>query len=288
MATSDSISDIVTTTTSRLKPKQPERYNGSRDRQVIDNWISSVDSYFALTRAQPPDIYHYLNTIFVDNAATWFRYHFKPELAEQLQWDTVKQHLRGYFLPPNNLRRLRDEWANLRQTTNVADYYIRFTNLAMQLTVNGADIDQATLVDKFIRGLKSKTRTEVELRDPQSLDEATRIADRYDNIVYRDTFSKFQQSQSRPFWQQSSYQDDNRGEPMQIDALRTGNTSDQQSAIQIDAFKPKSQSSKLKKLTDAERAHLRSIHACFKCRQPGHMARDCPTQKNSSKNSKRQ
>ena len=47
---------------------------------------------------------------------------------------------------------------------------------------------------------------------------------------------------------------------MQLDVLQTT------TPIHIDAFKTKSSSAKLTKLTDAERAHLRSLGACFKCR----------------------
>ena len=60
----------------QLKPKQPEKYDGTRNFQKINNWVASMDSYFAITDAQPPLIYHYLNTIFTDEAATWFRYNF--------------------------------------------------------------------------------------------------------------------------------------------------------------------------------------------------------------------
>jgi hypothetical protein len=54
----------------QLKPKQPEKYNGTRDFQTIDNWITSVDSYFPLTEAKPPAIYYYLNTIITGDRAT--------------------------------------------------------------------------------------------------------------------------------------------------------------------------------------------------------------------------
>ena len=49
------------------------------------------------------------------------------------------------------------------------------------------EVEEERSVDKFIRGLKSKTRTELELRDPQTLEEAGRIADRFDIIVYPST-----------------------------------------------------------------------------------------------------
>ena len=64
-------------------------------------------------------------------------------------------------------------------------------------------IDEPTFLDKFIRGLKPRTRTEVEFHDPQTLAEAVRQADRYYTIVY------YRQSQSsKPTFE------DTRGEPM--------------------------------------------------------------------------
>jgi hypothetical protein len=84
-----------------LKPKQPEKYDGTRDFQRIDNWVASLDSYFAITNAEPPMIYHYLNTIFVDEAATWFRYTFGKEDPATVTWATVKNALLNYFVRPN-------------------------------------------------------------------------------------------------------------------------------------------------------------------------------------------
>ena len=281
----------------QLKPKQPDTYDGKRDFQTIDNWIASVDSYFALTKAEPPEIYHYLNTVFTGNAATWYRFHHRNLDPATVTWNSVKTALLAYFIPPNHTRRLRDEWAYTRQTTTVNEYYTRLAQLTMQL----GDITEPIFLDKFIRGLKPKTKTEVELHDPQTLAEAVRLADRYDTIVYRqphfvprpqqsypeDTRNEPmrpsfvpQQSRGQPMspsfvpQQQQSYQEDTRGEPMQLDTLRMAHD-DTSTPVQIGAFRIKTQP--LKKLTDEERAHLRSTNACFKCRKQGHLARDCPT-----------
>ena len=37
-----------------LKPTRPTRYSGIKDYTTIENWIASVNSYFALTGAKPP------------------------------------------------------------------------------------------------------------------------------------------------------------------------------------------------------------------------------------------
>ena len=135
-------------------------------------------------------------------------------------------------------------------------------------------IDEPSFLNKFIHGLKPKTRTEVKLHDPQTLTDAVRLADRYDTIVYRQSHLA-----SPP---RSSPQEDTRGEPMQLDTLHMTS-----SPIQIDAFRTKTQPSKLRKLTNEERAHLHSTNACFKCRKQGHIARECPS-KTSYPNSDRQ
>ena len=44
-----------------LKPKQPEKFSRSRDQQAVISWITSVDSYFCLTNATPPNVYHYFS-----------------------------------------------------------------------------------------------------------------------------------------------------------------------------------------------------------------------------------
>jgi hypothetical protein len=72
----------------RPKPVRPRNYSGVKDHATIETWIASVDSYFALTDAQPPDIYHVLNTVFTDEAAIWFRYHYRDQ-ASTLTWEEV-------------------------------------------------------------------------------------------------------------------------------------------------------------------------------------------------------
>ena len=246
----------------QLKPKQSEKYNDKRNFQVIDNWIISVDNYFALIHAEFLDIYHYLNIIFSGEAATWFRFVYRNVDPNEITWEIVRASIKAYFVPPNYTHRLRDEWAYLRQTIIVSDYYARLTQLAIQL----GEIDEERLIDKFIHGLKPKTRTEIELRNPRILEEASRIADRFDTIIYH-----------RPFFgpPQSVHQEDTHGEPMQLDTLHTTSI-----PMQIDAFKTKTQPSKLRKLTNEERAHLRSTNACFKCRKQGHITHECPSKTN--------
>src|SRR5271154_4356414 len=228
---------------SQLKPKQPEKFSGSRDHQVVTSWTTSVDSYFSLTNAAAPNVYHYLNTIFSGEAAIWFRFHYRNPDPNAITWDDVKTNLKVYFVQPNHERRLRDEWAYLRQTTTVAEFYSRLTQLAMQLNL----VDEEQLLDKFIRGLKSKTKTEVELRDPTTLEEACKIADRFDTIVYRKQDLWMPQYATTP---SSSFVDDGRGTPMLVDSLQQSPRYRSSKTARIDAFKVKPPLGPLTKLSD--------------------------------------
>ena len=262
--------------TMHLKPKQPEKYDGKHDFQTIDNWVASMDSYFAITEARPPLIFHYLNTIFTGEAATWFRYHFWRMDPMTVTWEAVRMELLTYFVKPNHTRRLRDQWAETQQIGSVMEYHICLSQTAMQL----GNVSQEEFLDKFICGLKPNTWTELEFRNPQNITEAVKWADAFDAWYYcKKDSSSYYYSSRHP------QHEDNRGKPMQIDMLQTTlDPTDISIPIQIDVLRMNLRSSKLKKLTDEEWTHLRSIGACFKYQKQGHMAWECPV--NSSKPSK--
>jgi hypothetical protein len=115
-------------------------------------------------------------------------------------------------------------------------------------------LSQTQILDKFIRGLKPKTRIEVELRDPKTPEEAYRLADRFDRIVYgvRNTSFLTQNYNRYSSTSNTNGMTADYGEPMQIDALRPrrpGPKNFQQ---------PRTQG------------------LCFTCGKPGHIAVNCP------------
>jgi len=78
--------------------------------------------------------------------------------------------LLDYFIRPNHIRRLRDQWAEARQIGSVQEYHSHLARIAMQLNT----INEEEFIDKFIRGLKSNTRTELEFQDPKAIAEAVK------------------------------------------------------------------------------------------------------------------
>ena len=122
-----------------------------------------------------------------------------------------------YFASPNEHRRLQNEWANLREYGIVFEYMSVLTALAMRIP----GLSQIQILDKFIRGLKPKTGIEIELRDPKTPDEAYRLTDHFDRIVYGTRNTSFlTQNYNRYAPTSNATMNADYREPMQIDTLR--------------------------------------------------------------------
>src|SRR5947207_3911261 len=156
----------------------------------------------------------FISTLLRDEALLWYRANYENwDPAVQLTWPTLRHAMREYFAPRNEDRRLQDKWANLKQFGTVFEYVSVLTALAMQIP----GLSQTQILDKFIRGLKPKTRIEVELRDPKTPKEAYRLADRFDRIGYSAKSTTFL---TQNYNRYSSMSTTSYGEPMQIDTLR--------------------------------------------------------------------
>jgi hypothetical protein len=252
---------MVTQPRMNLKPIKPHKYNGQRDHSIIETWINAVNAYFILSAATAPYIYYTIVTLLEGEAAVWFRYHYPETLAATLTWEVIRTAIRTYFVPVNHVRQLQGKYASLRQTGTVSEYTTKFSDIAMQLSENGMVMPNLMLIGDYIRGLKPQTRLQVEIENPQTLNDAARIATTYDTLRFGKFTSfngRYETTSRSPFASASTTSYDV-GEPMQLDSL---------------SFKTKAS---LNKLSIDERAHLRKLGACFKCRQPGHLARNCPT-----------
>jgi Ty3 transposon capsid-like protein/Zinc knuckle len=250
------IEDFDNSTTG-MRPRQPDKYHGQRDFLLLGNWIFSVDQFFTLTDMPVLKQAAFVSTLLRDEALLWFRsYYANQDPKTPLTWNTLRAAMQEYFAPPNEDRRLQDEWANLRQHGTVFEYVSVLTALAMRIPGLG----QNQILDKFIRGLKPKTRIEVELRDPKTPDEAYRLADRFDRIVYGTRNTSFLTQNYNRYAPTSNgntygntYGNTNvdYGEPMQIDTLR-----------------PRRPGS------NGQRRRTQGL--CFTCGRPGHIAMNCP------------
>lgn len=246
-------------TTSGTRPRQPDKYHGQRDFLLLGNWIFSVDQYFILTDMPVQKQGPFVSTLLRDEALLWYRSNYETwDPKTPLTWEMLRAAMRDHFAPPNEDRRLQDEWANLRQQGSVFEYVSVLTALAMRIP----GLSQTLILDKFIRGLKPKTRIEVELRDPKTPDEAYRLADRFDRIVYGVKNTSFLTQNYNRYSPTSNANGMNAdyGEPMHIDALRPR--------------RPGPNNFRQPYSRNFQQPRTQGL--CFACSKPGHIAANCP------------
>src|SRR5436190_8487815 len=246
------------TSVTGLRPRQPDKYHGRRDFLLLGNWIFSVDQYFILTDMPKHKQGPFVSTLLRDEALLWFRSNYENwDPATPLTWDILRTAMRQYFAPTNEDRCLQDEWANLKQYGTVFEYVSVLTALAMRIP----GLSQTQILDKFIRGLKPKTRIEVELRDPKTTDEAYRLADRFDRIVYGARNTSFlTQNYNRYAPTSNANMNTDYSEPMQIDTLRPHQPG------------PRN----FQRPNNQKFQQPRNQGLCFTCEKPGHIAANCP------------
>ena len=265
------------TSTSRLKPKTPDTYNGSYDPQT---WLFQLRVYFrASNMVDEQQMVNYGISLLRGNAALYWR-----QLEELGVADTITsltdfgEAITSQFQPINPQQVARDELASLTQRNmTIQEYRAAMTRICLQLP----QVSDEEKKDRFIRGLRNpRIREEVFIRDPPTFDGAAQMAERLEASLRRtqNNFRQpvnYQNKGSNPWRNHQSYasrstyngyysQPTNRPVPMEI-----GNVSYQRRNYD---YRPR-------RLTDRDRDDAYREGKCFYCREKGHIAKDCPKKK---------
>jgi hypothetical protein len=148
----------------------------------VEVWLRQIKN---IMRAQDMkdegQMIHYAATGFKGAALHWFVNKVKDSTTPIFtSWDDFKKELKTAFQPPHYQQYLRTQLKNLRQTGNVQEYTSQFRNIVSQIDTMGP-LDQ---VAYYIDGLKAATRMEVSYQAPETLDDAWKLAIRYDTAMF--------------------------------------------------------------------------------------------------------
>lgn len=155
------------------------------------------------------------------------------------------ENLVAEFTPYADERQAEADLEKLKQNGSVSEYIAIFQTLIVRIS-NLGDQEKRRA---FLRGLKPTIRKAVDRANVNSYDDARKAA------LVEDT-------------------DYNRGSgalPQVQNRTSTNIPATNPDAMDIDAFRGPS----LKRLTPQEREQLRRKNACFRCRQIGHISRNC-------------
>lgn len=260
---------------SRLQPKpaKPEAFHG-KSNEDVGLWLFLVDLWLVAGGVRTDIEMIVLATgLLRDAALVWWRsIHNVP--GTPTTWAEFKAAITHAFQPINPAESARDRLANLRQTGPVRTYASLFRTIALQIP--GITDDEKR--DRFMRGLKKLTMQEVRLKNPSTFEGAVQLAVRFDSLhVWRPNNGNNPKTTPRT----STYNAD----PMELDAVTTMPPTAMRSGVNAinsarpsyrDAVAQASARPHRKPLTDREREDYRKRGICFKCRKPGHIARECP------------
>jgi Retrotransposon gag protein len=211
------------------KLPKPDYYLGARNAIVLGTWLTRMSTYIEMQRI-PPALQVGFAAQYLKGVAYMWYIAVSPtwQFPEgYTSWNFFDNALRSNFLPSNMNQIYWNKWNECRQMGSADRYVARFRQLKLLVEVN-----DATALDKFMRGLKPKIQEQLTLQKVTNLDTAMELATAYDDISrqFSGTTGKTQKGHSKQyksgFGNWSSYKkddddlyEDNRGTPMVLDMI---------------------------------------------------------------------
>ncbi|KAG1177351.1 hypothetical protein G6F36_010832 [Rhizopus arrhizus] len=230
----------------------PSTYGGERSAAVINLWIQEVERYLSFYNVHPNRWISYAVTLLKGRSQKWWN-HLIQKQEEPQTWEQFKQGLEYAFKPTYSEQNARDRLANIRQTSSVSEYVDEFQDILLDLP----RVSDDEALDRFIRGLKDKTRIHVITREPRSLEESIRYAISYDSAQQSGTVIPQRKFEENP------------NDPMDLSAL----------VHQINAMIRNNGNNSRYDQQDRRntRFNRRNNIICHWCSKPGHVVAECRT-----------
>ena len=241
-----------------LKTKPPETFHGDPDPSGVKVvlWMTMLSVFFdAYKVTDHEDRLRVAVTHLRDTAVIWWDQ--LPHDLRPTTWDDFKEAIRSRFAAVNNNDYTRGRLRNLTQRGSAQAYAQAFQQIAAQAPL----LDNDELRSIYMAGLKEEVKMFTAQRVPATFHEAVSQSIEVDNLLFA--------SRSKQLGGRNSYS----GRPAQLPSSRQ--PSSRQPTAQLAAMNTYA-AAPLVKLTDSERDQLLKTGGCFRCRQPGHVAAQCP------------
>ncbi len=227
-------------TPSGPKCRKPESYKG---KGSIVSWITHITNYVGSTDPRNALI---IAVSYLDGPAhEWWIVFRETDEGKAIQtWPELQPALIKRFDTLNKVKIARDKLAKWKQIKDVPSFNDDFQRIILDIP----NISVEEQIDRYTRGLKAYIWKELCTKEYSTLNDAMRDAERVES-AHKRLGTKSPRQDPTPRTRTTTTP-----EPTPMDI---GNV-------------------QLKKLTPAERDQCRKEGRCFRCRQKGHMASNCP------------
>lgn len=266
---------------SHVKPQKPNTFDGTRKTNA-NNWLLEMQIYFDITLMPNENKILFAATLLKESALQWYSSMKRTNSFDD--WDDFVEKFKKQFEPVEVTKTARMQLYALHQKGPVAGYIDLFRKLKNLID----DMSDADTIFLFKKGLTPALQTAVSVHNPKTLEEMMNVAQRaeLDSRATRPFSSAPSSFVSRS---QSTTFSSNGTAPMDLSAAEQSNTTltterehDEENKYGESESSLNAMNGPLNKLTDSERADLMKRGACFRCRQVGHLARNCNGRNNST------
>ena len=246
----------TSSTNSGPKKNKPSTFNG---KGSIGSWCVQMENYLGgLSQEQG---FHVALSYLTGNAHEWWIVYEKTAEGQTVQsWGALRNALIHRFETLNKEKIARDKLARWKQVKDVPTFNDDFNKILLDIP----DIGVKDQIDRYSRGLKSYIWKALCTKEYETLADLMRDAERVE--------SAYRRSSMRPNGGTSKSGKSGNGQdgpvPMEIGNVDIKPKNPDQPA-QAANFE-------LKKLTKEERERCMRDGLCLRCRQKGHLAKNCP------------
>ncbi|GJR26074.1 reverse transcriptase domain-containing protein [Tanacetum coccineum] len=172
---------------------QPFYFNGTEGATGLIRWFERTESVFSRSNCAEENRVTFATGTLTDDALSWWNAYAQPigiEQANRIAWTELKRLLTNKYCPRTEIKKMEDEFYGL--TVNGSDlktYIRRFQELAVLCPNMVPNTEK--LMEAFIGGLPQSIEGNVTASKPQTLEEATNIANRLmDQIIKRNSMQE--------------------------------------------------------------------------------------------------
>lgn len=259
-----------------VKTPIPPRLSG-RKRTEIPDWLSTTRTCLLLANfdMNNPSSVAYASTFLDDTAKAWWRTCMaapeRPAFANSGGFQTFNEFaaaMQKQLGQPFPEATAREKLARLTQSTSVLSYSDAFVRIIKDLP----DRHWRDLRFDYLQGLKTPIREMLtgKITEDTTWKEISNLAHECDQILQARKDQTRQVDRLAARLPRTGPTPMDLGHLGQADAPRTRRPSTPHPRPQSP------QPVRLNRLTEEERDRLRRSGACFRCRKPGHLSRNCP------------